>query len=142
MYRMAKIVERMSEEKDRENSGKNLADLINNGFHPDIQGIKSAFQDKHGYSSTIARNTYNDLYSNNMIKEYDKILPGKDKKPLKFKSYVELNTSGRNLTDTFGIPWGLLKAYVSEYGLVVTTLMSLGFGIVLSGILRLVIDGL
>lgn len=132
MYRMAKIIEVSMEQKDIDNKGKDLTKLLEDGLQPNIDVIKLTFQSRYKYSFTDAKNTYNDLVNNEMVKEYDKTLPLKGRPSLKLTKYTELNTEGRKLIDRFIIPWGLLKAYVVEYGILATTFVSLGIGIAIS----------
>lgn len=138
MYRMSKIIETSMEQKDESNKGKDLVTLIKYGFQPDIPAVKLAFQVKHNYSETVARTTYADLVDNKMVLQHDKSIPIKGRQPIKLKHYVELNTKGRKLVDRFIIPWGLIKAYTVEYGMVATTFISIGLGVFFSAVGRFV----
>lgn len=139
MYRFVKIVDAMEVETDINNEGKDLVYLIENGFKPTIESVKAKYRIKHKVSKTVANHTYEDAKKKGYILPLQKLLKNTKnvKEPLKFDHYIETSPEGRTLIDSFIIPWGLIKAYFIEYGLVVTTLISLGIGALAGTTLKL-----
>ena len=131
MHRMVKIVERRTEEIELENKGKTLIDVLAN-LYPKIDSVKEIYKEKYDTNQTRANKAFNDALSKEYIKEIPKhfksqTAQGKD---FKLPYYAVATTKGGELTDSFlYVPWGLLRAWVKQYGATMTALIALGIGI-------------
>lgn len=133
MYRMVRIINRCTLEVEKENEGGDLVKVLSNPY-PTIQNVRTSYKEKYKCSRSEVSGAYEDTIKMGYAREIPKKF-----KNLNIPHYVVVTTKGRELTDSFIVPWGLILALAHRYGAVASLFISLGIGAAISTLAHIAI---